>query len=258
MMRDGRAEELAWLAAELSDPRGRVATTQVIADRALTTIDSATHASVTVRARRSLATLSATSVLASELDRSQSELGEGPAVDGGPGAWSRSGDVGHDKRWPRWGPYAADRGAGSLLSLPLRSKGRTFGSLNLYADRSGAFSERDEVDLASLFAVHATSALVAARLVEDLETAMVSRHEIGLAQGILMGRYGVSVEVAFSALRRVSRHDNRKLRDVARDVIRTGGLAGAPGGTLAEDDDGPDGPDDPGGPAGSGGDGESV
>lgn len=39
-----------------------------------------------------------------------------------------------------------------------------------------------------------------------------------------MGKYGLTVDVSFAALRRVSRHDNKKLRDVALDVIRTGRL----------------------------------
>lgn len=225
MTHDEHAEELAGLAAELSDPRDQEVTTQVIVARAVEMVDGAEHASLTVRQRRTFTTLAATSDLATEVDRAQYELDEGPCVDSSlTGDWFRSGDLLHDHRWPRWGPVAAGLGTRSTLSIRLLSKGRPFGALNFYAADAGGFADPDEVELAQLFTVHATSALVAARLVADLETAMSSRHDIGVAQGILMGKYGLTLEVAFAALRRVSRHDNVKLRDVAREVIRTGRL----------------------------------
>jgi len=194
-------------------------------ERALDVVETARHVSLTVRGHGSFTTLGATSDLALELDRAQYELGEGPCVASSmTGEWFRSGDLRHERRWPRWGPWAAEHGVGSVLSIRLLSRQEPFGALNFYAEGTGAFADPDEVELAQLFTVHATSALVAARLVEGLETALSSRHEIGVAQGILMGKYGVSLEVAFSALRRVSRHDNVKLRDVAREVVRTGRL----------------------------------
>lgn len=224
-MHDERAEELAGLAAELSDPRDQEITTQVIVSRALDVVDGAEHVSLTLRKRRTYSTLAATSDLATAVDRAQYDLGEGPCVDSSvTGDWFRSGDLLHDHRWPRWGPAAAELGVRSALSIRLLSQGEPFGALNFYAGDTGGFGDPEEVELAQLFTVHATSALVAARLVADLETAMSSRHEIGVAQGILMGKYDLSLEVAFAALRRVSRHDNIKLRDVAREVIRTGRL----------------------------------
>lgn len=222
-----KAEELAWLTAELSDERDEVVTTHLITERALTMVKGVDHASLTVRAGRSFKTLSATSELAAWADSAQYDLREGPCVDSALlGEWFRSGDVGHDPRWPRWGPAAAARGVGSLLSVRLLSQGRPFGAINLYADRTGEFGDPEQVELAQLFAVHAASALSAALLVSNLETAMTSRHLIGVAQGILMARYDVTAEVAFGALRRVSQETNRKLRDVAAEVTETRALPG--------------------------------
>jgi AmiR/NasT family two-component response regulator len=50
---------------------------------------------------------------------------------------------------------------------------------------------------------------------------MSSRHVIGMAQGILMERYGLDEQQAFAFLSRVSSHENRKLRELATEVVRT-------------------------------------
>lgn len=157
MDRGEDAEELAWLAAELSDPRDQVDTTKVIVDRARDLVESADHVSLTVKARRSFTTLGATSDLASELDALQYEVQQGPCVEASvETGWFRSGDLGRDERWARWGPQAQHRGVGSVLSIGLLSQQRPFGSLNFYAEPTGAFVDPDEVDLAHLFTVHAT------------------------------------------------------------------------------------------------------
>jgi AmiR/NasT family two-component response regulator len=46
-----------------------------------------------------------------------------------------------------------------------------------------------------------------------------SRHVIGVAQGIIMHRYDMTLEASFEVLRRYSSHSNRKLRDVAQLVV---------------------------------------
>ena len=116
----------------------------------------------------------------------------------------------------------------SLLSVQLLTKGESFGALSLYSEQPGRFADNEVVDLAQLYTVHAANALVSAQLVTGLETALSSRHDIGVAQGILMARYGLTADQAFAALRRVSQHRNVKLRDVALDVQRTGELHEAP------------------------------
>jgi AmiR/NasT family two-component response regulator len=57
--------------------------------------------------------------------------------------------------------------------------------------------------------------------VEQLQTALDSRVLIEQAKGVLSERHGVSVDVAFDALRRGSRRDGRKIHDVAREVVAT-------------------------------------
>lgn len=227
---DDRASKMAELAAELNERDGEVITTQAIVDSAVELLDEADHASLTLKVGRGYETLASTSDKATEADSIQYALREGPCVESAEeGEWYRSGDVGHDPRWPRWGPKAAELGMQSLLAVRLLSNGKPLGALNLYSERSSAFAGRDDVSLALVYAVHATTALVSARLVANLETAMSSRHQIGMAQGILMGRYGLTVDSSFAALRRASQQSNMLLREIAVEVVRTKRLPGATG-----------------------------
>jgi AmiR/NasT family two-component response regulator len=47
---------------------------------------------------------------------------------------------------------------------------------------------------------------------------------IGVAQGILMQNYGISMEQSFELLRRYSSYKNIKLREVAEHVVQAGDL----------------------------------
>ena len=60
------------------------------------------------------------------------------------------------------------------------------------------------------------------RRTEHLHAALTTREVIGQAQGILMERERISAGQAFDVLRRASQHLNRKLRDVAQDLVDTG------------------------------------
>ncbi len=48
---------------------------------------------------------------------------------------------------------------------------------------------------------------------------MASRATIEQAKGVLMARGGISPEQAFDILVRASQRENRKLRDVASDLV---------------------------------------
>ena len=132
--------------------------------------------------------------------------------------WYATHDTSTDSRWPRWGPKVAEHGVGSVLSIQLATEQETLGALNMYAHQVHAFTP-DDVDVALIFAAHATNALRAARLVTGLQTAVQSRHLIGVAQGILMNRYELTLEQSFEVMRRFSSQANVKLRDLAAAVI---------------------------------------
>lgn len=66
--------------------------------------------------------------------------------------------------------------------------------------------------------------------VDDLQKGLVSRQRVGFACGVLAERYGLSPEVAWGLLTRLSQTTNIKVRDIARVVH-----ADLDGGVRSED-----------------------
>jgi hypothetical protein len=116
----------------------------------------------------------------------------------------------------------------SMLAVRLAVGEVPIGALNLYSSRPDGFADSDTLDLIFLYALHAAGSLAAAKEISGLQTAMQNRHTIGVAQGILMQRYGISVERAFEILRRYSSTQNVKLRDIAAYVVEHHHLPDAP------------------------------
>jgi hypothetical protein len=204
-----------------------VVTARTIVDRAREVVEDADAVSLTVvLAEGRYATLASTDDVAGEADGFQYDLDEGPCVEAAEcTSWFRSGDVGSDPRWPRWGSKASSLGVSSVLSVRLTTHdGRAHGALNFYSVAPDAFSDAEAIDLAQVYTVHAANALSTARLVCGLQTALTSRHTIGIAQGILMERFGLDQQHSFELLRRTSSVHNIKLRDVAARVVETGAL----------------------------------
>lgn len=61
--------------------------------------------------------------------------------------------------------------------------------------------------------------------IAHLEAAVESNRDIGTAMGILMSQASLTQEQAFERLRRASQDSNRKLRDIAAEVVHDGTLA---------------------------------
>jgi AmiR/NasT family two-component response regulator len=64
------------------------------------------------------------------------------------------------------------------------------------------------------------------RHIENLERALTTNRTIGVAIGILMARRGLTAEQAFDVLRTASQHANRKMSELADEVVYTGILSG--------------------------------
>jgi transcriptional regulator with GAF, ATPase, and Fis domain len=219
------ASDFAQLSRDLMADPDEQPTLQTVAERAVAVVPACDFASVSLRRRRRrVETSASTSEVASMCDALQYELDEGPCLEA---VWDGDSylaeDIRHDQRWPRWGPRVADIGVGSVLAIQLTSERETIGALNLYATATHAFRP-DDIDLALVYTIHAANALNSARLVSGLQTAVHSRHLIGVAQGILMSTYQLTMTQSFELLRRYSSQDNVKLRDVAEYVVERGGL----------------------------------
>jgi GAF domain-containing protein len=129
------------------------------------------------------------------------------------------------ERWPVYAQRARDVCFGSVLGVPLNAHGQTIGVLNVYRDQEGAWTE-DELEVAEVLAMVGAgyilnSAQLRAQheLAEHLQTALESRGVIERAKGMLMAKEGVTSETAFAALRKASMDSNRKLRDVAQELV---------------------------------------
>ena len=68
------------------------------------------------------------------------------------------------------------------------------------------------------------AAVAATSAVRNLTIALQNSRQIGMAMGVLMSALRITQDEAFEALRIASQRSNRKLRDVAQDVVDTGEL----------------------------------
>jgi signal transduction histidine kinase/DNA-binding response OmpR family regulator len=64
--------------------------------------------------------------------------------------------------------------------------------------------------------------------VGQLRQALKSNRTTGTAVGIVMTRYELNADLAFQVLKRTSQQSNRKLHDIAAEVVRTGALPDTP------------------------------
>ena len=137
----------------------------------------------------------------------------------------RSGSLGGEKMWPRFGPRVGRLGVHSALSLPLLLPDQVVGAINVYAHGKDIFDEH-AAELGELFAKPAAVAVHNAQILADalsltvqLQAALATRPVIDQAIGLIRGRTGRSVEDAFTHLRAISQAEHRKLADVAQQMV---------------------------------------
>lgn len=136
-------------------------------------------------------------------------------------------DMSRETRWPAYVARALTFGVGSSLSLPLHGERGLDAALNLYASRPGAFTSGLQATAEAL-AEQAGGALRLAvrhagqvQLSEQLQEALASRAVIDQALGIIMAQQRCTSDAAFAILRAASQTRNRKLREMAADLIAT-------------------------------------
>ena len=181
-------------------------------------------------------TLAASSERASALDALQRRCGRGPGCD----ALSGGGEAGGllpDGRWPELSEAAAGHGVRSVWALPIGSGEAAVGWLSLYRETGDPW-QGPQASTARVLAVLAEELLADARTVaqltrgnDTLQMALETRTVIGQAQGILMARQGIGAAAAFDVLRRASQRSNRKLREIAAELVA--GVERQPGTPMA-------------------------
>jgi len=190
------------------------------------TLPGASEVSVTFVEDGQPRTVAFTGALALELDERQYERGHGPcldSIDGGEPV--RIDSMAAEQRWPDWTARAHEHGAGSSLSIPVPVQREVFAAINIYSTGEHAFDDAS-LELASTFAAYAGVALAnmhlyeaQGKVAEQLQQAMQSRAVIEQAKGILMAQRRCNAQRAFDLLVSASQRSNRKLRDVAQDLV---------------------------------------
>ncbi|MFI9586705.1 ANTAR domain-containing response regulator [Streptomyces sp. NPDC052236] len=155
--------------------------------------------------------------------------GEGPtpsALDTGEPVGAQ--DLLTEDRWPRYRAMALDSGIRSSVTMPFDHTELEV-TLSLYSFQPGAFPQVSHHPV-YILGEHFTKGLVrdhyyraALAEVDQLETALRSRAVIDQASGILMHVMGCGAAEAFAVLRHISQRSNRKLAEVAAEVVRDKG-----------------------------------
>lgn len=197
-----------------------------VAEYAVRAVPGADGAGVTMFDSGHPDTVVASASFVAELDVIQYRLMEGPCVTAAAEAHTvRSGSLGGERLWPRFGPRAGRLGIHSALSVPLVLADDILGAINIYAHAKDAFDDRAG-ELAELFALPAAVAVHNAgllarteRTAAQLQAALTSRSMIDQAIGIIRSRTGGTAEEAFTALTRASQNGNTKLHRVAEQIV---------------------------------------
>lgn len=198
-------------------------------------LPGADYAGITVGGQgHDFTTVAATDDIVLVADGIQYELGSGPCVDAVvKQSVFNAHDLRTDERWPEFSRRVVElTGITSMLSLRLYMEDERglIAGLNLYSHQPDAFDEVSET-IALLMATHgalAVSHAAAQRKVRNLERALQTRTEIGIAMGVLMATNKVTREQAFDLLRIASQHGHRKLAEIAQQVAETGALPTIP------------------------------
>jgi hypothetical protein len=174
-----------------------------------------------------------TDLVSEQLAELQLMLGEGPCHDvlasAGPVLAGDLGDAESGRRWPAFTPAARGLGAGAVFAFPLIVGAIRAGVIGLYRGSPGPLPDRQFGDLLIL-ADAATVMLLGSAdgAAEDGDGAgldgqapdlALHRAEVDQATGMLTVQLGVPAAAAFARLRAYAYSQDRRLADVAGDIV---------------------------------------
>lgn len=219
------AERIASLAQLLASEDDPDATLRQLAELALEVIPGS-EASGVIAAGDGAWSFAASAGAVTELHQLQLQTGDGPVTEAiRYGEARRIDDAATEDRWQAVCATMISENLHSCLVLPLRTDRQPGGALAIYAQKPDAFVGSAH-DVALLFAAQGGVAVRNAalhrgcrRMVENLQIALASRAVIEQAKGILVAEHGYPPEVAFKRLSAISQYSNRKVRDIAADLV---------------------------------------
>ena len=128
-------------------------------------------------------------------------------------------------RWPVFARQASGEGFQVMCAVPLRVRADVIGALNLFRGSDEPFTST-EMEIAQAMAKMAAIGLIQERALRErnllaakLQAALNSRVIIEQAKGMTAEYLTVTVDDAFKLLRNYARYHNRKLSEVASDVV---------------------------------------
>ncbi|GHC75842.1 GAF and ANTAR domain-containing protein [Streptomyces flavofungini] len=129
------------------------------------------------------------------------------------------------QRWPYYAPRALALGHTHVAARPLRGRDRTVGALVLFgSDQEPVTDEglrlgQSLADIVAIAVLRERELHRSHTRTDQLEHALTSRLAIEQAKGILAARKSLSMDESFAILRGHARSHQRKLAEVAREVV---------------------------------------
>ncbi len=228
MTREERlARTLVELADNLVDDFDVVDLTTRLTESSIDLLDASAAGLLLVNGHGDLVLMAATDEATEAMELFQVQNDEGPCRDcvrtGAPVNVANLAD--YADRWPAFAPVAVRAGYHAAHAVPLRLRDQVLGTLNLFRTEPVMLT-RSDVAIAQALADVATIALLQRRatnelhvVTDQLEHALRSRIVIEQAKGILAQTAGIGVDAAFGRMRRYARGRNRRIGDVAGEVV---------------------------------------
>jgi transcriptional regulator with GAF, ATPase, and Fis domain len=227
-----RQQQLATIFVEIADTLvddfDVIEFLHLLADRSVSVVEVSAAGLLITDQRGALRVVAASTEETKLLELFQLQADEGPCLDcfhtGRPVAVADL-SAASEQRWPRFAAEARRTGFSSVHALPMRLRDEVIGALNLFHTEPVALTP-ESLALAQALADVATIGLLQERVIrrgevlaEQLQTALNSRILIEQAKGVIAERNAATVAEAFTLLRRSAREQNRRLSDLASDIV---------------------------------------
>jgi GAF domain-containing protein len=222
---DALEHSLAALRAR-SDQSGLMETMQQVMDATRDLFGASGAGVMMIDDQSALSAVAATDEPGRLLEVRQQEVGHGPCVDSLMfDHVVTTDDLATDERWPELGRELAAAGVRAVLGIPIHAGNIAVGSLNVYRDEPGRWTDSEAAALkayARLIETILATALKAEhheRLTDQLQHALEHRVVIERAVGVIMGRQNLDAVTAFNQMRRTARSSERKVADIAVELL---------------------------------------
>jgi GAF domain-containing protein len=197
-----------------------------LSDRCVEVLDVSTVGIMLVDANGELRAMASSSEVMRVVELFELQSKEGPCLDS-----HRSGQPIDEllapatDRWPTFAPVALAAGFRAAAAIPMRLRDQIIGALNLFQTEARALSGDDSLvaralaDIATIAILQHRKIAEADVLNDQLNHALTSRIIIEQAKGIVAERQQLDMPDAFDRLRAYARTNNRRLHDVAMEIV---------------------------------------